>query len=65
MDDEGKEMKVKTRNQTKWYIDWLDDIRHYAVVKDGFRDSIHFTRVEALQRIKELENEDKRDDNNV
>lgn len=44
----------------KWYIDWDAFTRHYEVKKNGFRDSLHFTRVEALKRIKELENEDQR-----
>jgi len=46
---------MKTRNPPKWYVEYRNDTRDYAVVKDGSTDSLHWNRIEALQRIVILE----------
>jgi len=50
---------MKNRNPPRWYVEYDRETKHYAVEKDGFRDSIHRTKVEALERIIELEKMEK------
>lgn len=45
---------MKTRNPPRWYVEWLKDLRLFAVVKDGFRDSTHQLRIDARGRASEL-----------
>lgn len=50
---------MKTRNPPRWYVEYENDTRCYAVKKDGFRDSIHRTKIGALERIIVLEDAEK------
>ena len=50
---------MKTRNPPRWYVEFEKDTHHFAVLKDGFRDSIHRTKIEALERIIILEDAEK------
>lgn len=52
---------MKTRNPPRWYVEYVKETRHYAVVKNGFRDSLHQSKIDALERIiylEELEEQD-------
>ena len=50
---------MKTRNPPRWYVEYETNTRCYAVLKDGFQDSIHRTKIAAYQRIIELEDWEK------
>jgi hypothetical protein len=49
---------MKTKNPPRWYVEYDKTYRWYAVIKDEFKDSSHPNRMEALQRIVKLEEDE-------
>jgi hypothetical protein len=46
---------MKTTAPLRWFHEWDKEARQYAVRKGGFTDSLHPSKIQALERIVKLD----------